>query len=268
MKDIFAQELNGKQVTTADLQALMALQFGHFTAMQVRHKQVKGLERHLHRLEQSSKKLFGCHMPANRIMTCLRNILTDDEPCSIRINIFTRNFYKPVIQEDDLQVLITRSAPAAAATAPIRVKTEHFERLLPDVKYAGIVSGILAYQRDAKNAGYDDVLYINAAQQIAEGSIWNIGFYNGKEIILPATAALPGIGIQLMGHALQSVGIAVNTRVVPLAEVPQLQGAFYTNSVTMGGIISGINQHFFATDNQELTALLATAYNAVPWDDI
>jgi branched-subunit amino acid aminotransferase/4-amino-4-deoxychorismate lyase len=268
MNGIYALQLNGHAVTLTDLPVLGSVQLGHFTSMQVRNKQVLGLKLHLQRLKESSEKLFGCHLPDDKILAYLRSILTSQAACSVRISIFTQSFYEPVIREDDLHILITRSAPLAAITQPIKVKTAHFERLLPDIKYAGIISGILAFAKPARAAGFDDVLYVDAHHNISEGTVWNIGFYDGSKIILPKTPALPGITMQAFTAQCKLSGVEVIHEVVNLSDIKMFQGAFFTNSITPGGIIAQINEHVFEDDQHLLQQLLADIYAAISWDSI
>lgn len=268
MNGVYAQQLNGRAVTLTDLPVLGSVQFGHFTSMQVRNNQVLGLKLHLQRLKESSERLFGCHLPEDKILECLRSILLNQEPCSIRINIFTQAFHEPVIREDDLHILITRSAPLAPVTKSIKVMTAHFERLLPEIKYAGIISGILAFAKPVRAAGFDDVLYVDAHQNISEGSVWNIGFYDGSKIILPKTPALPGIAMQALTAQCKLSGVEVVHEIVNLSNINKFSGAFFTNSINSGGIIVQINNHVFEDDQRLLQQSLADIYAAIPRDSI
>ncbi|WP_212004065.1 aminotransferase class IV [Chitinophaga sp. HK235] len=268
MDHTFVQEINGRSMEAGDLPLMMALSYGHFTSMQIRNRQVKGLRLHLERLRKSSDKLFGCHLPDDKIMAYMRNIIGENESCTIRINIFTPDYQRPGIYENDLYVLITKKPPVQPAAAPLQVMTARFQRLMPDVKYSGILSGILAYQREARAAGYDDVLYVNQHQHISEGSVWNIGFYDGHSVILPAAPALPGIMIQLLTEGLWNTGVPVIHRNISLSQLNEYKAAFYTNSINHRGIITRINQHQFDKDPSALSSLLDRTYDAIPWDQL
>ncbi|MBC9928884.1 aminotransferase class IV [Chitinophaga qingshengii] len=268
MQNLFVQELNGRSLTTADMPAMMALQYGHFTAMQVRRRQVKGLRLHLERLAQSSDRLFGCHLPEQQITGYLHRMVQADESCSLRLNIFTTAFQQPVIREEDLQVLITKTPPAEPTARPLKVKSARFKRLLPEIKYSGIMSGILAYRRKAVDEGFDDVLYTNEHQHISEGAIWNIGFYDGQTIVLPASPALPGIMIRLLSESLWNNGVSVIHRNISLSQLYEYKNAFYTNSIHHQGMIAQINEHVFDNSHDTLSGILQRAYDAVPWDNL
>lgn len=265
---MFVQELDGKPLSVADMPKLMALQYGHFTAMQVRSRKVKGLRLHLERLTRSSDQLFGCHVPEQHILACLHHITEEQESCSLRVNIFTTAFGQTTIAEKDLYVLITKTPTVEPATQPLKVKSAFFKRLLPEIKYSGIVSGILAYRRQAMAAGFDDVLYVDEQQHISEGSIWNIGFYDGQSIVLPATPALPGVMVQLLADSLWSNGVAVVHRNISLTQLYEYKNAFYTNSVNHRGMITQIDQQVFEHSQDTLSDILERAYEAVPWDNL
>lgn len=265
---MFVQELDGRPLTITDMPKLMALQYGHFTAMQVRQRQVKGLSLHLERLAGSSRQLFGCRVPEQHIVDCLHRITGEQESCSIRLNIFTTAFGQPAIGEKDLHVLITKTPAVEPATDPLKVKTARFKRLLPEIKHGGIVSGILAYRRKAMAAGFDDVLYVDEQQHISEGSVWNVGFYDGKSIVLPATPALPGIMVQLLTDSLWNHGVAVIHRNISLSQLHEYKNVFYTNSVNHRGMITQIDHHVFDHHHDTLSDILERAYDAVPWDNL
>lgn len=265
---MFVQELDGRPLTMADMPGLMALQYGHFTAMQVRERQVKGLRLHLERLAGSSDQLFGCHVPEQHIIEYLHRITQEQESCSLRVNIFTTAFGQTTIREQDLHVLITKTPAVEPATHPLTVKSARFKRLLPEIKYSGIVSGILAYRRQAMAAGFDDVLYVDEHKHISEGAIWNVGFYDGQNIVLPATPALPGIMVRLLSDSLWSDGVAVIHRNISLSQLHEYKNAFYTNSVNHRGMITQIDQHMFDNSHDTLSDILERAYEAVPWDNL
>ncbi|QJB30964.1 aminotransferase class IV [Chitinophaga oryzae] len=268
MDNTFIQELDGKPLSTADMPRLMALQYGHFTAMQVRSRKVKGLRLHLERLARSSNQLFGCQVPEQHLLDCLHHITQEQEDCSLRLNVFTTAFGQTIIREKDLYVLITKTPAVEPATQPLKVKSAPFKRLLPEIKYGGIVSGILAYRRQAMAAGFDDVLYVDEQQHISEGSIWNVGFYDGQSIVLPATPALPGIMVQLLSDSLWGNGVAVVHRNISLTQLYEYKNAFYTNSVNHRGMITQIDQQVFDHSQETLADILERAYEAVPWDNL
>jgi branched-subunit amino acid aminotransferase/4-amino-4-deoxychorismate lyase len=268
MNDVFVQELNGIMLETSDLPVLMALQYGHFTSMQIRDGQVKGLKLHLDRLEKSSEKLFACHIDGKKIMEYLQNIVGKNDSCSVRVNIFTQSFQGNLIKPNDLKVLITKSSPVHPSNVALKVKTAHFERLLPDVKYSGILSGILAYQREARAEGYNDVLYTDNHDHIAEGSVWNIGFYDGQSVILPTAPALSGIMIQLLTERFKSLGTKVIYKNIHLSELSEYKAAFYTNSVNHRGIIAQIDRYVLDKGGEGISTLLESAYDGISWDRI
>lgn len=239
----FVQELNGQTVTTDDLRLLSFLPYGHFTSMQVRQYSVKGLSLHLRRLQESSRTIWGVIPDTGTILHYLRGALhRHAHSCSVRINIFSRVAgYKPV-HADDLQILITLTPPADLLTAPFAVKTTVYERVLPEVKHLGIAMGLLAFRETAMTGDYEDVLYTDAQGNISEGSIWNIGFYDGRQLLLPDTPALPGITLQLMTTRLAATGWAITTRTIHLSEVAGFKAAVAFNSIMPGRPVNRIDQ--------------------------
>lgn len=73
--DIFAVQRNGREATVEELAPLAFAGYAHFTAMQVRDGQVRGLDLHLERLRVSSVALFGQALPENRMRLYLHEAL-------------------------------------------------------------------------------------------------------------------------------------------------------------------------------------------------
>lgn len=264
----FQQQLNGQPVDITDLPVLAGLNYGHFTSMQVRQKKVRGLRLHLQRLEQSSLQLFQCSVHNDTIQAYIRHILADDDaPCSLRIHVFVRPEHLHTAKEEHLQVLITKSAPLYPGSDPIAVKSYTYERILPAIKHAGIALGILAYKQQALAAGFDDVLYTDSQGNISEGSVWNIGFYDGKKVVVPTTPALPGITLQLITAKLPQFGIEVISRAIHLDELANFTSAFAMNSILIGQSIARINDRRFTVD-PAFSAVLEEAYARNDWEPV
>ena len=65
--DSFVVQLDGQPASGADLAPLAFAGYAHFTAMQVRGRQVRGLDLHLGRLRAASQTLFGQALPDDEI---------------------------------------------------------------------------------------------------------------------------------------------------------------------------------------------------------
>jgi hypothetical protein len=73
-------EVDGRPPTAEQLQHRALVNYGHFTAMQVRDRKVRGLHLHLHRLEAATEEVFGANLDASRIREHIRHALGEDLP--------------------------------------------------------------------------------------------------------------------------------------------------------------------------------------------
>ncbi|WP_277931104.1 aminotransferase class IV [Bacillus cereus group sp. BfR-BA-01310] len=86
----------------------------------------------------------------------------------------------------------------------LRLQITEFERDIPQVKNVGSF-GQIYRGRIARMNGFDDVLFLDSLGRISEGSIWNIGFFDGDRIIWPKAEILPGIAMQVIQAGLEKI---------------------------------------------------------------
>jgi branched-subunit amino acid aminotransferase/4-amino-4-deoxychorismate lyase len=226
----FRCELNGREADAGDLRALALVNYGHFTTMQAGESGVRGLDRHLARLDAATRELFGTPLHAERVRTLLRGALDGwNGDAAVRITVFSRAFDREHPSRAFApDVLVTVTPPRRADTAPVRLKTFHHERALPAIKHVGTFA-LFHHRRLAQQVGFDDALFVDASGAISEASIWNIGFHDGAGIVWPGAPQLHGVSMQLIENGLRERGIATAMRNVPLADVATFRSAFLTN---------------------------------------
>jgi branched-subunit amino acid aminotransferase/4-amino-4-deoxychorismate lyase len=213
-------ELDGRAADPAILQELAFAGYGHFTSMQVRGHRVRGLDLHLERLERDSRELFG----------------------------------RPV----ETGVLVRVGPPVVAATSPVRVRTTVHERLLPQVKHVATL-GLVCHWRRVRQDGFDDVLFVDRDGFVSEGSIWNICFSDGDQVVWPAAPALCGITMQLVQTGLRREGVPSATRPIHKEDVPGFRSAVLMNSIVAGRPVVGIDGAGFP-DGGDLLATVRRCY--------
>jgi branched-subunit amino acid aminotransferase/4-amino-4-deoxychorismate lyase len=262
----YQQELNGQPIQLTDLSITAALNSGHFTAMQCRNGKIKGKRLHLRRLSSSSMLLFGCSVDDDSILGYIRHMIFPGESCSLRVHVFSTAAYPGNIRPADLQVLVIKTKPAELQAPPVSAGTAVFERFLPQVKHAGIATGLMYYKRRIQQAGFDDVLYTTASGEVSEGSIWNIGFFDGYSFVFPAAPALNGIMLQLITGGLERLDVPFQIKPIHKSALHQYKFAFLMNSIATAHPICRIDDFYFETDNDAL-ALLKKAYAQWPWEE-
>ena len=259
--------LNGRVPELAELAFLAQVNYGHFTSMQVRDRGVRGFALHLQRLVEATRTLFGSELDVDRLRAQVRQILDADEAASLRITVFSLALDRAQLERPvATDVLLATDAARNPRTSPLRVQSVPHERVLPQIKHAGTF-GLFHHWRQARLAGYDDAVFTTAEGEISEGSIWNIGFWDGTRVIWPGAPALPGITLQLLDAGLRANGIETVVRPVHSDRLGEYRCAFTMNSGSVGPMIESIDGHRFAIDDG-LMRLLAAAYESQPLEPI
>ncbi|MBO3751601.1 aminotransferase class IV [Streptosporangiaceae bacterium NEAU-GS5] len=255
-------EIDGRPPTTEEL--LAAGGYGHFTAMQVRGRRLRGLDLHLRRLDTANRELFDRPLDPERVRLAIRSALDSARDtardtarhvaqesalgrgdASVRVNVF-----------DGEKILVRVGPPAPPPGKPARVRTVDDARFLPHVKTTG---GFIQayYARLADRDGYDEALFARDGV-ISEGLITNVAFIGGGgEIVWPDAPALDGITMLLLRRALP-----YERRRITVADVASYRSAALTNSHGVR-IVDSIGDVPFAPDDT-----LVKTYENIEWDEI
>lgn len=261
-------ELNGAPATVDDLRRFAMVNYGHFSAMQVLDRCVRGIDLHLQRLARSTIELFGCNLDVEATRTYMRRAVAGSEGAlSLRVNVFSRRLDRdhPATPSTP-DVLVSTGAGRTIPLDPVRLRTVQYERDTPHVKHVGTF-GLLNQKRLAQAAGFDDALFVDATGAISEGSIWNIGFFDGTRVVWPNAPALEGTAMQLLKIGLRSRGVPSVTQRVERTDLTQFRSAFFTNSSCAALPISGIDGQSLHVDPQLLSTLDA-CLAVSPWEPI
>lgn len=256
-------ELNGGAVGIDELRVLALINYGHFTSMQVRDGCVRGLDLHLQRLDRSTRELFGQTLDVDATRGYMRRMVCDVAgPLSLRINVFSRGLDRDRLTAPaQPDVLVTAAAARTISTTALRVRSARYERESPHIKHVGTF-GLFQQRRLAQAAGFDDALFVDATGAISEGSIWNVGFFDGERVIWPDAPALDGTSMQLLKAGLRERGVPTVTRRVELREIASFGSAFFTNSSCAVCPIARIDDITFAVDSSLLAMLEACTQQA------
>lgn len=223
---------NGRPAEADDLLTLALRNYGHFTVMQVRGRAVRGLDLHLQRLHAATWELFGAELDDARVVEGLRLAFeaASIDDCTARVTICAPAFdFRDPLRAVDIDVIVAITLPGEADPTPLRVKTFRYERALPQVKHVGTFP-LFHFAREARLAGYDDALFVDADGRVSEGSIWNLGLWDDTGVVWPEAPALRGTMEQLLRAALEDAGVPQARRPVRVADLAGFKGAFATNS--------------------------------------
>ncbi|MEU4741770.1 aminotransferase class IV [Actinosynnema sp. NPDC023658] len=244
-------EIDGRPPTADEVAPGLLANYGHFTAMQVRDRRVKGLDLHLHRLDQANRELYGTGLDHDHVRSLLSHALGDDvRDAAVRVIVFGL---------DVPSVMVVVRPPATPPATPQRLMSVDYTRPLPHVKHLGGF-GQIHHGHRAERAGYDDAL-LTAGGVVVEGAIANIAFLDGDDLVWPQADWLHGITMQLLERALPS-----RREVVWLADVGRFRSALLTNSIGVVGV-ARIDDVEFPADTAAL-ARVQDAYDAIRADPV
>ena len=249
-------ELNGRVPHCDELAFLAQVNYGHFTTMQVRDRQVRGFDLHLQRLAYATRVLFGSELDVAQVRAWARE-LVDDQPLSLRITVFSLAFDQAEPERTvTVDVLMATRSPGAPRSAALRLQSIQYERALPLIKHIGMFD-LLHLRHQARASGFDDVVLSTADRQVSEGSTWNIGFWDGQRVIWPRAPALPGITQKLIDQGLHKQGIESVTTAIDVTQLSNFRGAFIINSGSIGPMVESIDSQRLEVPGDVLTMLKA-----------
>lgn len=192
---------DGGTADVARVAALGLLNYGHFTTMRVEDGRVRGPGLHLERLARDCRVLFGTELDTAAVRAQLRAAVPLRGAVTARVTVFDPGL--PLERpgaEARPRALVTTRPPAAGEPGPLRVRTAPYERDLPQVKHVGLF-GLVHRRRLAQLAGADDALLVDRHGAVTEGTTWNVGFFDGRELVWPDGESLPGVTAALLARA-------------------------------------------------------------------
>ncbi|MEU7040949.1 aminotransferase class IV [Streptomyces varsoviensis] len=216
-------ELDGRAPTAEELFAPLMSNYGHFTAMQVRGRAVRGLDLHLTRLDAATRELFGTGLDGDRVRELIRHALADTEDAAVRVNVFAP---APGAAPS---VLVSVRPPMTMPTTPQALRTVPYQRPVAHLKHTGgFAQGF--YRDQVQRAGFDEALLVGPDGTVSEGTITNVAFIAGDTVVWPDAPALDGISMLLLREALDRAGRPWRRSAVRTADLASYDGSFVINS--------------------------------------
>jgi branched-subunit amino acid aminotransferase/4-amino-4-deoxychorismate lyase len=248
-------EIGGAAATVDQLRALLLVSYGHFTAMQVRNRGVQGLDLHLARLDAANRELFGLGLDTTQVRAHIRHALGDDtRDASVRVYVHEA--------PGGPSVMVTVRPPGAMPAGPWRLRSVPYQRSLAHIKHIGDF-GQGYYQRLAQRSGFGEALLTGPDGIISEGTVTNIGFFDGTGIVWPAAPALAGITMQLLDRGLAGHGLASRRAPVRMPDLGSFAAAFVTNARGIAPV--GQIDDLALPVDPALMGTLARAHSSAPW---
>jgi branched-subunit amino acid aminotransferase/4-amino-4-deoxychorismate lyase len=249
--------IDGAPATPGDLTHVALVNYGAYTSFRVEQGGVRGLDLHLARLEAEAVELFGEPVGEMRLRELMRSVTTGRGDCWLRVSLFSPEIGPRTPDWNGRpKVMIAVSPPPPPLPANVRLQVQTYGREAPHLKHAATF-GLIRARRTARMAGFDDALFADARGQVSEGSLWNIGFISGSEVIWPQAPMLAGVAQALVQRGLGGPGLTGRTAPVHLGDLAQFDGAFICNSATPACAVASIRDHEFATPSAMIERLQA-----------
>lgn len=222
------------------------MNYGHFTAMQVRRRATRGLDLHLARLDAANRELFDAPLDGEEIRARIREALGDIQDASVRVIAVETGF------------IVTVRPPAPDPPSPQRLQAVAYQRPVAHLKHSGGFAQEY-YGRRAERAGFDEILLTGPNGEISEGGITNVCFVGGDTLIWPDAPHLAGITMQLVEKLVSSRHSPVH-----VDDLQGYEGGFVTNSHGVA-VIAGVDDLGLPVA-RAMEARLREAYAEVHWD--
>jgi branched-subunit amino acid aminotransferase/4-amino-4-deoxychorismate lyase len=243
-------EIDGAPADEPALRRVVQNSFGHFTAMQVRGGATRGLDLHLARLDAANRELFGAGLAGDRVRELVRHALDGEADASVRVYAYEH------------AVMVTVRPPGELPPTPQRLRSVAYQRTAPHVKHS-TGWGQDYHRREVRRDGWDEALLTGPGGVISEGGITNVGFVAGDTVAWPDAPCLAGVAMQLVRR---DPDVRQVTRPIRLADLPEFEAAFVTNSRGVAPI-AAIDHVRFAVTSDVLKAV-ARAYGSARRDRI
>jgi branched-subunit amino acid aminotransferase/4-amino-4-deoxychorismate lyase len=257
-------EIDGRDATVEQLRAASVAHYGHFTAMQVRDRRVRGLDLHLARLDAANREVFGAGLDTALVRDHVRHALGEaTRDASVRVHVYET--------PDGTAVMVIVRPPQNMRPTPWRLQTVPYQRPAAHIKHlADFGQGY--FRRLAGRNGCDEALLTGPGGVISEGSLTNICFIGdvgagvGAGVAWPDAPALRGVTMQILERTLPGHGVPSRRVPVYTADLGSFTAAFVTNSWGIAPV-KQIDDLILPVDDA-LTAKLTEAYESAGWDGI
>jgi branched-subunit amino acid aminotransferase/4-amino-4-deoxychorismate lyase len=257
--------IDGVPATPADLAHVALVNYGAYTSFRVEGGGVRGLDLHLDRLEAGALELFGEALGEGRLRDLMRAAVEGRGDCWLRVSLFAPEVSpRTPGWTGRPKVMIAVSPPPPRLAERVRLQTQTYQREAPHLKHVATF-GLIRARRAARAAGFDDALFVDGERRVSEGSLWNIGFLRGEQVVWPRAPMLAGVAQALLQRGLEAAGLESVTEPVGVADLPGFEAAFICNSATPACAVASIDGREFGPPPLEA---LQAAWSSQPCQPI
>lgn len=210
--------------------------FGVYELVKVRHQKAHLLSDHAERLTNSAKIIGLEHeFTAEKIGEWAEKLLEANKIEAANLKMILLGGSSPAEAMLNMFLTAPRFVEKKEYRDGVKVITVKHERFLPQAKTLNMLPSYLAY-REAQKSGAFDALFIDHENKVHEGTRTNFFAIQGTALITPPLeVVLGGITRQTVIECARQNGYVIEEKLLSVAEIKELDGAFITN--TSGGIV-------------------------------
>jgi len=236
--------------------------FGVYETLRIRNGIIYFVDQHVARLEKSAE-IIGLTHPYTKqqIIQYIRELadalklVEEQGSCNIKILL---------IGGREPQLFIMALAPLFTDrklyTQGAKTITVQYERIFPHAKTLNMLSSYLAFKK-AQDEECFDGLFISKEGTILEGTRSNFFAIKGRTLVMPPKEqVLEGVTLQTVIAVAKKIGFTVEESNIPLADIAQYDGAFFTTTISKIVPISQIDD--YVLEIPETLRELMAAYDA------
>jgi 4-amino-4-deoxychorismate lyase len=264
--------INGKRVEEG--MPLRSLMYGEglFETFRWKSKLPVYYERHIDRMREGAR-ILGIPFPkGEEIAEGVQKALSvgSISDAYVKIGLLSRG--SPVFYEgpsgSSILVVVRKYQPQKES---FDVKVSSYRRNcnspIVRIKSLNYLENILA-KREALSLGYDEAIFLNEKNELAEGTVSNIFFIKGKVVYTPSIECglLAGIIRGVVFQIVDQLGLELREGRYGLEELKHNDGAFLTNSLIGAAAVSSIDGISRPCDCEVFNKLEQRLRGKLGWD--
>lgn len=230
----------------------------------------QGIDLHLQRLKKDCKAMrLQWRFTDHAILTRLKKLFNPSLPIiRLTVSADTQGYGSFSSTEGPLptRLYVSARADAGKPKQGLKLKTVQHQRPMPLTKHGDMAETILL-KREAKEAGFDDILLVNPQGHLCEASTSNLFLIQGETVCTSdpvRDGCLPGITRQLLLDNAKIQRISLSTEPLTTATLQKADGLFLTNATQGVRQVESVDGHHLPWPNgakrlaESLTHMIST----------